>query len=71
MKIKVDVTKLQKEYHSLTGQLISLDYKNQMELEEYVEVFEDIENRLKEIEQELLFYGYAIDKHHILHIIGD
>lgn len=68
-----NVSGLQEEYHTLCGKLIELDYTigDDVPLAEFAEKFEEIENRLKEIEQELLFFGIAIDKHHMLHLLGD
>lgn len=72
MKVKnlESVTRLQTEYHALTSRLISLDWEigGSASLEEYAREFARIEDRLDEIEQELMFYGVYIDKHHILHI---
>ena len=66
MSEKQNVLKLQKEYHELCGKLINFDND---EFSEYVKEFETIEARLREIEYELLFLGYGIDKHHVLHIL--
>ena len=69
----VDVLKLQKEYHELCGKLIDLHLEVSADtpFEVYVARAEELEDRLNSIEHELLFYGVAIDKHHMLMIVGD